>query len=230
MEVSEHRVSDPPAACGRRAISILVVDDHPVVRFGIRSLVNSQPDFQVLGDVSDSRSASQLVKSLCPDVLLLDLELEGGLSSYKLIREVMEADQGTQVVVYTAHDGDRHVIEAIRSGARGYVIKSARPERVYEAIRAVANGGSYLDTAVASLVMGRIGRRGDRRANNSRELSEREHAVLCRLVAGKRNREIASELFISERTVKYHLKSMFGKLRAKNRTEVVRIALQDGLV
>jgi DNA-binding NarL/FixJ family response regulator len=230
MEVSEHRVSDPPAACGGRAISILVVDDHPVVRFGIRSLVNSQPDFHVLGDVSDSRSASQLLKSLCPDVLLLDLELEGGSSSYKLIREVIEADQGTQVVVYTAHDGGNHVIEAIRSGARGYVIKSARPERVYEAIRAVASGGSYLDPAVASLVMGRVGRLGDRRGNNSRELSEREYAVLRRLVAGKRNREIASELFISERTVKYHLKSMFGKLRAKNRTEVVRIALQDGLV
>jgi DNA-binding NarL/FixJ family response regulator len=134
------------------------------------------------------------------------------------------------VLVYTAENGGSYVLEAVRNGARGYVVKTQRPERVYEAMRVVADGGFYLDPAVTSLVMTRMGRLVNFSGNFDETLSNREQAVLDRLVAGKRNGQIAGELFISERTVKFHVNSLFRKLRAKSRTDVVRIALQQGLV
>lgn len=229
MEI-EHRASSlsPATRCVEK-IKVLVADDHPVLRCGICGLIDAQPDLSVVGAVADSLQAYQILDERRPDILLLDLEL-GGQSSYQLIQDVVRREAGSQVVVYTDVADEYRVIEAIRSGARGYVIKSVRPERVYEAIRNVGDGGSYLDPAVASRVMGRIGRLQERRQNHSRELTEREREVLSGLAAGKRNREIATELYISERTVKYHVKSMFRKLRASNRTQVVRIALQYGLI
>lgn len=229
MEI-EHRTSSPsPAIRCVENIKVLVADDHSVLRCGICGLIDAQPDLTVVGAAADRLQAYQILVERCPDIVLLDLEL-GGQSSYEFIQDVVRREAGSQVVVYTDVADEYRVIEAIRSGARGYVIKSARPERVYEAIRTVGDGGSYLDPAVASRVMGRIGRLQERRQNQSRELTEREREVLGGLAAGKRNREIADQLYISERTVKYHVKSMFRKFRASNRTQVVRIALERGLI
>jgi DNA-binding NarL/FixJ family response regulator len=230
MHSLEGGLSHPPLETRAGTVRILVVDDHPVVRFGICHLIGSQPDFVVVGDVADSESALQILDKSHPDILLLDLQLDDNRSSYDLIGEVAGGGGESQVIIYTAHNGDARVVEAIRSGARGYVIKSSRPERVFEAIRVVARGGSYLDPSVSSPLMGHIRRRQDPRRNHGQDLTERERAVLKGLVSGKRNREIAERLFISERTVKYHIKSMFTKLHVKSRTELVKIALETGLV
>jgi DNA-binding NarL/FixJ family response regulator len=122
------------------------------------------------------------------------------------------------------------VLEAVRCGVHGYITKDAEPERLCEAIRVVAGGDFYLDPAIASKVIAQVGRKHERRARPSRELTPREVAVLYRLAAGMRNSEIASDLFITERTVKYHITSMFNKLQARNRTQAVKIAIQNGLI
>jgi DNA-binding NarL/FixJ family response regulator len=213
-----------------RPIEIVVIDDYPVIREGICSLFHSKPGFKVVADAPDLRSGLVAVKAKSPQVLLLDLELGGQDDSMGFITDLLTECPRTRIIVYTAHDRQNLVLEAIRSGASGYVIKSSRLERLFEAIRVVANGGSYLDPSITSLVMSRVGGIEERRAQHVQELTKRERQVLDELVSGKRNREIAQDLFISERTVKYHIRSMFAKLQAKTRTEVVRIALQKGLV
>ena len=225
-----HGARDSSEPAGSKTIAVAVVDDHPVVRFGICHVVDGQPDLNVIGDADDSKAALLLVEEKSPDVLLLDLELECQQCSFGLIAKVAQEYPQTKVVIYTSHDAENRVMEAIRSGASAYVIKSSRPERLCEAIRVVADGGTYLDPAIASLVVGRVGRRRERRATNSRELTRRERDVLRGLASGKRNREIAAELFISERTVKFHIKSMFTKMQAKSRTEIVKIAIENGFV
>lgn len=221
---------DSSETTGGRRITILVVDDHPVVRYGICNLVGAQPDFHVVGEAEDESTALQLMEEKCPDVLLLDLELGTQESSSGLIARVIQENPHSRVVIYTAHDSENRVMEAIRSGASAYVVKSSRIELLYDAIRVVTGGGSYLDPCIASLVMGRVGRRHERRAANSRDLTSREQQVLRGLASGMRNQEIAESLFISEHTVKYHIKSMFSKMQAKSRTEVVKIAIDNGIL
>ena len=136
-----------------------------------------------------------------------------------------------QILVYTAHAGEAQVLETLlRTGASGYLIKGSTPQRLIDAIHTVAGGGSYLDPAIASQVMGRVGRTQERRSAHGRELTERETTVLNALVQGKRNKDIAGELFITERTVKYHVNALFTKLRVQNRTQAVRAAVEQGLV
>ena len=210
---------DSVCADDSRSIEIVVVDDFPVVRHGICDLLASQQGFKVVGDAEDGIDGLRMTKATQPDILLLDLELNAQQYSYDFISKIVSGYPTTKVVVYTGYYSENLVLEAIRCGASAYVIKSSHLDRLYEAIRAVAGGGSYLDPGITSLVIGKIGRRQDRRTPNSREL-----------VSGKRNREIAENLFISERTVKYHIKSMFAKLHAKSRTEVVKIAIRNGFV
>ena len=221
---------DSVCADDSRSIEIVVVDDFPVVRHGICDLLASQQGFKVVGDAEDGIDGLRMTKATQPDILLLDLELNAQQYSYDFISKIVSGYPTTKVVVYTGYYSENLVLEAIRCGASAYVIKSSHLDRLYEAIRAVAGGGSYLDPGITSLVIGKIGRRQDRRTPNSRELTKREREVLEELVSGKRNREIAENLFISERTVKYHIKSMFAKLHAKSRTEVVKIAIRNGFV
>ena len=166
---------------------------------------------------------------LRPDVILGDLMLEDG-TACDLMEKMQSKGVGGQVLVYTAHAGEAQVLEVLRAGASGYLIKGSSPQRLVDAIDTVARGDSYLDPAIASRVMGRLGRAKERRAPHSRELTEREVTVLNALVMGKRNRDIAGELFITERTVKYHINGLFNKLRVNNRTQAVRVAVEQGLV
>ena len=209
-------------------VSVLVVDDHPIVRLGVCHLLDLEPDLKVVGAAASGVEALKLWASLQPRVVLLDLETDGGYCYNLISRMVASGDIG--IVVYTGRDDECSILKAVHSGASGYVIKASDPGHLLNAIRAVAGGGSYLDPAIASKVMGRLRRCNQRRAPNSRELTQRESEVLCRLASGKRNKEIAEELFISERTVKFHIKAMFAKLRAKNRTQAVVIAVEQGLI
>ena len=214
---------------GNESISVLVVDDHPVVRMGVSMLLGPESGLKVVGEAATCPEAWNMLVRLRPDVILVDLLLED-TNACEFIEKMQTEDFAAKILVYTAHAGEAHVREALRAGATGYVIKGSTPERLIDAIHTVARGGSYLDPAVASQVMGHIGRSQERRSRNGRALTEREVTVLQALALGKRNKDIARELFITERTVKYHINGLFTKLRVKNRTEAVRAAIDQGLI
>jgi DNA-binding NarL/FixJ family response regulator len=206
-----------------------VVDDHPVVRFGLIGQLRAQSDFMVVGEASNCEECCQLLQTCAPDVVLLDLELDdaSGLDALIKLRS-FEPDMPT--IVYTAHGADWRVVEAIKIGVQGYLMKKAPINSVFEAIRVVHQGGSYLDPAVTSKVMGAVGGRIDKAGGSFRSLSKRESAVLEMLARGKRNKEISRALSITERTVKFHISSVLGKLQAGNRTEAVVVAAEIGLI
>ena len=223
---TEHRAGPE----GRRAaLSVLILDDYPIIRYGLARLLASRPDMRVVAETGSCAVAWKQLDTTKPDLLLMDMNLREGCAP-GLILSIIEANLATRVLVYSAQSHDAHVLEAVRNGVHGYITKDAEPERLCEAIRVVGDGGVYLDPAVASKVIAQLGRTHERRARRSRELTAREVAVLHRLAAGMRNSEIATELFITERTVKYHITSMFNKLRARNRTQAVKIALENGLI
>jgi len=210
-------------------LSVLILDDHPIIRYGLAQLLSSRSGMRVVGETDSCVDAWKTLDSTQTDLLLMDMELKEGCAQ-ALIQKIIEANLATRVLVYSALARDAHVLEALRCGVHGYITKDAEPERLYQAILVVASGAFYLDPAIASKVIGQVGRKLERRARQSRELTAREVAVLQRLAAGMRNSEIAGELFITERTVKYHITSMFNKLRARNRTQAVKIAIQSGLI
>lgn len=211
------------------SLTVLILDDHPIVRFGITQLLKPIPCMRVVADTASCAAARDRLAKATPDLLLMDMALREGCA-HELIMRISEEGLRTRVLVYSAEAHDATVLDAVRCGVHGYITKDAEPERLCEAIRVVAGGGFYLDPAIASKVIGLVGRKQERRTPRSRELTPREVAVLRGLAAGLRNSEIASDLFITERTVKYHITSMFSKLRARNRTQAVKIAIQNGLI
>ena len=210
-------------------LSVLILDDHPIIRYGFVQLLTSWPGMRVVGETGSSAAAREWLDSTKTDLLLMDMEQSEDCVD-SLIQKIIEENLATRVLVYSTRLHDAHVLEAVRCGVHGYITMDAEPERLYEAIYVVVSGGVYLDPAIASTVIGQVGRKHERRTRRSRELTAREVAVLQRIAAGMRNSEIAGDLFITERTVKYHITSMFNKLRARNRTQAVKIAIQNGLI
>ena len=207
-------------------ISVLVIDDHPVLRYGISRLLEDEPDFLVAGVAGNCEEASRIADECHPDVLLLDLDMGNEEDAYAKCR--LTGKGSARVIIYTAHTDDERVLEAVQIGINGYVTKEAPKRRLCEAIRIVARGGMYLDPAVASKVTAWLA--GRVRPSKAPELTGREVAVLEAIAAGKRNKEIAGALNISERTVKFHASAIFSKLGATNRTEAVRIAIANRLL
>jgi DNA-binding NarL/FixJ family response regulator len=205
-------------------IRILVVDDHPIVREGLVAVLEDQSEFQVVGAVKSAEEALARAASLRPDVILLDLELPG-MSGIEAIARLTQASGG-QVIVFTAYETDERVFGAIQSGAKGYLLKGASVEEIARAIEAVHGGGCYLEARVAAKVVAQVG--SPRRASGL--LSEREGQVLRRVAEGLSNKQIAHALGITERTVKFHLTSLFTKLDAENRAQLVAHAVQRGLL
>jgi DNA-binding NarL/FixJ family response regulator len=210
-------------------IRVLVVDDHPVVRLGLVGLLDIHPDIEVIAEADSCVQACALAERLRPDVILLDLELTDatGAEALNRLRNVVPA---TPIVVLTAHDNDWRVVEAIQTGLEAFLVKGAPPESICQAIRVVNSGGYYLDPQVTSKVLGQVGRKVERRQGARSSLTSREQTVLQMLAEGKRNKEIADSLFISERTVKYHISALFTRLKASNRTQAVKNAVEQGLM
>jgi DNA-binding NarL/FixJ family response regulator len=206
-----------------------VVDDHPVVRMGVSMMLAAESGLRVVGEASSCAEGWRMLLKLRPDVVVVDLMLEDG-TACDLMQKLQAKGLAAQILVYSAHTAEAKVLETLRAGASGYIIKGSAQQRLIDAIHTVAGGDSYLDPAIASQVMGRLGRTQERRSPHSRELTERETTVLNALVQGKRNKDIAGELFITERTVKYHVNALFTKLRVQNRTQAVRAAFEQGLV
>jgi DNA-binding NarL/FixJ family response regulator len=207
-------------------IRILVVDDYPIVREGLVSVLENQADYEVVGTASSAEEGIPLAESAQPDVILLDLELPG-ISGVDAIPQFLRVVPGVRIIVFTGFDSDERVFGAIRSGAKGYLLKGATPnQEIIRAIRIVYGGGSLLEPNIAAKVLAEM---GSPRAASSL-LSDREMEILKLVAEGLPNKQIAGALGITERTVKFHLSSIFTKLDAENRAQAVAIAAQRGML
>lgn len=206
-------------------IRILVADDHPMLREGLVAVLDTQPDFEVVGEAADGEETARLARRLEPDVILLDLGMPN-VDGVGALEKLRDAGSTARAVVFTAYDTDDRILGALRAGARGYLLKGASREEIFSAVRAVNSGGSLLGSAVAERLLERAGGAGVASEN----LTPREAEVLGLISRGLRNREVAERLFVTERTVKFHVGSILAKLGAHNRTEAVRIATSRGLV
>jgi DNA-binding NarL/FixJ family response regulator len=193
-------------------------------------MLETQPDFTVIGQTGTGPGALELVARAKPDVLLLDLEMPE-LDGVAVLRRLAADEARTRVIVFTVFDTDDRIIAAVEAGAAGYLLKGAPREEVFAAVRTIAAGGSLLAPVAASAVLRRV--RGEATAppgETAPSLTPRERAVLEHLARGLGNKQIAAALRISERTVKFHVSSVFTKLGATNRTEAVTRAAQAGLI
>lgn len=208
------------------AIRILIVDDHPVVRDGLVAILSTQTDFDIVGEAGSGSEAIRLAGELDPDIVLLDLEMPG-LDGVAALQQMRVAHPGRRVIVFTAFDSDERIVEALRAGAQGYLLKGVPRQELFDAIRVVHGGESLLQPIVASKLLHHITQPPPPTLD---ALTPREQEVLNLLATGLQNKEISLQLNISERTVKFHVSSLLSKLGAGNRTEAVAIAAQHNLV
>ncbi|WP_405965046.1 response regulator [Streptomyces sp. NBC_00723] len=210
-------VSPPP-------VRLLLCDDHAVVRAGLRALLSSADDIDVVGEAGTGEEALALAARLRPDVVLMDLQLDGGMDGVTATRRLTEGPEaGPRVLVLTMFDTDADITRAIEAGATGYLLKAERPDELFAAIRAAAAGRTALSAPVADRLLTRL--RSPRPT-----LSAREHEILAQLARGLGNREIARALFISEATVKTHLGRIYGKLGVETRSGAVAVAKERRLL
>jgi len=204
-------------------IRVLIVDDHPIVREGVATVLERARDLEIVGSVGSVDDGLRTIAARHPDVVLLDLKLpgaEGGESVATFAGKV------PAVVVFTAYDADDDVFRAIRGGARGYLLKGSAADDIVDAIRQVHAGNSYLSPRVAAKLVSGVSHPGGRGGL----LSPRERGVLRLVAAGLSNRQIAETLSLSERTIKFHVTAILNKLGADNRAQAVALAAQRGLL
>ncbi|MFJ1591783.1 response regulator [Kitasatospora albolonga] len=219
-------MTENPVHASERTITLVLVDDHPVVRDGLRGMFTAAPGFEVLGEASNGVDALDAVERLDPDVVLMDLRMPGG-GGVAAITELTRRGSRARVLVLTTYDTDSDTLPAIEAGATGYLLKDAPREELFAAVRAAADGRSVLSPAVASRLMTRV-RTPATPADAA--LSAREREVLVLVARGTTNREIAAELFISEATVKTHLTHIFAKLGTKDRAAAVAVGYDRGIL
>jgi DNA-binding NarL/FixJ family response regulator len=204
-------------------IRILLVDDHPVVRHGLRGMLESEADLTVVGEAGSGAEGVELALREQPDIVLMDLRMPGGDGVEATGRLLAELPR-TRVVVLTTYESDRDILRAIEAGASGYLLKDATPAELAGAVRAAARGETVLSPSVATTLVRQV------RSPAPPALSAREAQVLRLVAAGKTNADIGRELFISEATVKTHLLRVFGKLDVADRTAAVTTAMSHGLI
>lgn len=208
---------------GGKIVEILITDDHPVVRSGLVSMLESQPDFTVIGEAEDGAEAVALAARLSPDVILMDLRMPRA-DGVTAIRDIISENAAAKVLVLTTYDSDSDILRAVEAGATGYLLKDSPREDLYAAVRATASGRALLAPKVADKLMKSI------RSPKQRRLSEREIEVLELVRHGLGNREIGGRLHVSEATVKTHLIHAFDKLGVSDRTAAVSVALERGIL
>jgi DNA-binding NarL/FixJ family response regulator len=207
----------------RLATRVLIVDDHPVVRDGLRGIFAAEPEFEVVGEAANGHDAVVQAQALRPDVVLMDLRMPR-MDGVAAIARMAEVGVEARVLVLTTYDTESHVLPAIEAGATGYLLKDAPSDELLHAVRAAARGDTVLAPSVAAQLVGRI------RQPTEEPLSPRELEVLGLVARGSTNRQIASALFISEATVKTHLLHIYGKLRVNDRAAAVAAAFERGLL
>jgi DNA-binding NarL/FixJ family response regulator len=204
-------------------ITLLIVDDHPVVRDGLTGMFAADPGFEVIGQAGDGAEAVRQARALRPDVILMDLRMPG-TDGVAAITELARIALPTRVLVLTTYDTDAYVLPAIAAGATGYLLKDAPRDELLRAVRAAAEGEAVLSPTVAARLMNQV------RTPEADALSKRELDVLRLVAAGTTNRETGAKLFISEATVKTHLLNIYAKLGVSDRAAAVATAYDRGLL
>ncbi|HET6689199.1 MAG: two component transcriptional regulator, LuxR family [Rubrobacteraceae bacterium] len=210
-------------------ITVLLVDDHEMVRRGVRAFLETQPDITVVAEAGSGDEAVRLAAEHAPDVALMDLIMPG-MDGVEATRRLTAQSPRTSVVMLTSYHDDEHVFPAIRAGALSYVLKEVGPEELADAVRKAAAGEAVLHPRVAARVVRELhGARRDE-PNAFRELSDRELEVLKLIAEGLSNAEIASRLYVSEKTIKSHVSNILGKLHLADRTQAAVFAWRQGVV
>ncbi|WHT23732.1 response regulator transcription factor [Crossiella sp. CA-258035] len=213
-------------------IRVVVVDDQALVRVGVRTLLGSEPDTELVGEAADGRSGVARVRELKPDVVLMDIRMPD-LDGLAALREITAdpALHEVRVVMLTTFGLDEYVFEALRSGASGFVLKDAEPEEMLRAVRVVAGGGSLLSPSVTRSVISRFARPGPAPVSHPgvAHLTDREREVVGWVATGMSNDEIAAQLVVSSETVRTHVSRAMLKMHARDRAQLVVFALQSGL-
>ncbi len=207
-------------------IRVVIAEDETMTRELLGRLIEMEPDIEVVGQAAHGRGAVELCRRLMPDVLLTDIRMPE-LDGISATKQVKTESPSIQVVILTIHHDDAEVFEAIKAGARGYVLKESPPEETVAAIRAAARGEALLHPSIASRVLGEFSRITEQHESDMRlyaQLTDREREVLKLLAQGKRNREIAADLFIAEKTVKNHVSNILWKLECNDRTQAALFA------
>jgi DNA-binding NarL/FixJ family response regulator len=212
-----------------RKTRVLIADDHAIVREGLRAVVGSEPDLEVVGEAATGREAIEMSAGLRPNVVLMDIQMPG-LNGIEATRRVLDANPDTGVVVLTMFEDDDSVFSAMRAGARGYVLKGAPPSEILKVLRAVAAGEAYFGPEIAQRLMGFFS--APRPASPEvafPELTGREREILGLIARGHSNATIAARLFVSPHTVRNHITHIFAKLQIRDRAQAVLRAREAGL-
>jgi DNA-binding NarL/FixJ family response regulator len=213
-------------------IRVLVVDDQALVRGGFRLILESQPGVEVVGEAADGREALAKARELRPDVVLMDVRMPG-MDGLEATRRLLSERDAPRVLMLTTFDLDEYVYDALRAGASGFLLKDVRPEQLADAVRVVAEGETLLAPVITQRLVQQYVRRlrpGTTRPAALDSLTERELAVLRLIARGRSNAEIATDLFLSETTVKTHVSHVFGKLGLRDRAQAVVLGYESGLI
>ncbi len=211
-------------------IRVLMVDDHTLFREGLRAIIDQQPDLYVVGEAKDGVEATKKAAELQPDVVLMDINMPvmGGIEA---CRQITAQDQRVGVIVLTMYREDKYAFEAIKAGARGYVVKDSSADELFRAIRAVRRGEALIDQAIATNLLQEFRSLAERPSErNFVDLSEREVETLHLVAQGLTNKQIAEKLCLAEQTIKNNLSIVFQKLHVNNRAEAVASAIQEGFI
>lgn len=220
----------PTPAPGARPCRVLIVDDHQIVREGLRLILETEPSIEVIGEASDGAEALDLAASQTPDVILMDLRMPG-MDGLTAIEHLQRKHPDVAVVILTTYNEDNLMLRGLRAGAKGYLLKDTDRRTLSNAIKAAARGETLLTAdAIARLLTHASTPCAPTRASGSLDLSKRELEVLAAVAAGERNKEIAVRLGISERTVKAHLTSIYNKFGVDSRAAAIAVAAQRGLL
>jgi len=204
-------------------IRVFLVDDHLVVRAGLRALLDTQPDVEVVGEASSGEEAAAAIQSASPDLVMMDLDMGTGMHGAEAIKRLRNDGLDVPVLVFTTYDTDADVVRAVDAGAIGYLLKDSTPDEIFGAVRGAVAGRSVLSPTVASRLVQQMQRPQE-------ALTARESELLSLLAEGMTNRELGKALFISEATVKTHLGHIYAKLGVDNRSAAVSVALRrDGI-
>jgi len=230
-------VSDAPEPGAERRksmIRILIADDHPIVRDGLRKLLSLEEDFEIVGEAGDGREVLDVVDELSPDVVLLDLRMPN-LDGLSALQALQQSNKKTRVIVLTASDDKNEFVQAMKLGCSGIVLKQTAPELIVKSIRKVHAGEIWLDSHTTAAVMRQfstaadLNTAGGGKARERSPLSQREREIVALVAQGYKNKEMAEKMFISEQTVKNHLHNIFDKLGVSDRLELALYAIHKGL-
>jgi DNA-binding NarL/FixJ family response regulator len=210
-------------------IRVLIVDDHPMVRRGLRSLLSSYPDIEVVGEAEDGTAALQAVTELAPHVILLDVQMFG-VDGIEIASRILRNAPQVRIIILTAYDNEEYILGAFRAGVYAYLLKNSSDETVVETIRLVQQGRRLLSPSLMDQVLRQLHLLAQAQASHEHKLSQDEVHVLARIANGATNEEIARETHWSERTVKRKIEEIMVRLGARNRAQAVAIAIKEGLI